>query len=158
MLAAEGTVIPPAGPGSIGYVIAAYNNFEMIKVGGADRQLFGLEWAYRGACPRTRVCAPSGFDAAACFAVRTDRGSSPAYVLRCLAGRQFTPSARQVSPVRSGQAFVSIRTITASPFGDGRLYNGGYDCNFHAADGAAWIGASTLSALHLDNARKAARS
>jgi hypothetical protein len=31
-----------AGAGSIDYVIAAYNNFETIKVGRADRQLFGL--------------------------------------------------------------------------------------------------------------------
>jgi hypothetical protein len=119
-------------------------------------QLFGLEWDYRSGCPAARVCAPSGFDAVACFAVRFDRGSSPAYVLRCLSGRRFAPSAKQVSPVRSGQAFVSVRTIKPSPFGDRRLYYGGYDCNFHPADGAAWIGSSTLSALHLGNARKAA--
>jgi hypothetical protein len=90
--------------------------------------------------------------------VRTDRGPSPAYVLRCLGGRRFTPSAAQPSPVRSGQAFVSIRTIKPSPFGENRLYYGGYDCNFHPADGTAWIGASTFSATQLDNPRKAATS
>ena len=51
---------------------------------------------------------------------------------------------------------MATRTIKASPFGDGRLYYGGYDCNFHPADGAAWIGVSTLSATQLDNPRKAA--
>ncbi len=158
MLAAEGTAVPAAGTGSIGYVIAAYNNFETTTVDGRSRQLFGLEWAYPGRCPATRICAPSGFDAAACFAVRSDYASPPAFVLRCLTGRQFTPAATQVSPVRSAQAFVSIRTITRSPFGDGRLYYGGYDCNFHPADGAAWIGSSTLSAVHLDTSRKAAAS
>jgi hypothetical protein len=83
--------------------------------------------------------------------VRTDQGSSPTYSLRCLSGPQFKPSASQPSPVRSGQAFVSIRTIKASPFGNGRLYYGGYDNDFHPSDGAAWIASSTLSALRLGN-------
>jgi hypothetical protein len=149
MLSIEDTAVPATGPGSIGYVIAAYNNFETIRADGADRQVFGLEWSYRGGCAPSRICAPSGFDAAACFAVRTDRGSRPGYLVRCLGGPRFTASALQRSPVRAGQAFVSIRTIKRSPFGDGRLYYGGYDCNFHPADGAAWVGASTLGALHL---------
>src|SRR5262249_18944167 len=63
-------------PTPIAYVIAAYNNFETITLGGARRQLFGLEWSYGGRCPSSRICAPSGFDAAACFAVRTDRGNA----------------------------------------------------------------------------------
>ena len=129
------------GPQSIGYVIAAYNNFETVTVGGGERQLFGIEWNYVGGCPATRTCAPSSFDAAACFGVRADR-AQPTYALRCLGGRAFKPAATQVSPVRSGQAFVAIRTIKLSPFGDGRLYYGGYDCNFQPADGAAWIGSS----------------
>ena len=158
MLADEGTAIPARGSHSIGYIIAAYNNFETIRVAGGSRQLFGFEWGYRGGCPTTRPCAPSGFDAAACFAVRTDQGRSPGYVLRCLGGRQFTPPSSQPSPVHSGQAFVAIRTIKTSPFGDGRLYYGGYDCDFHPADGAAWIGSSTLGALRLTAPRKAATS
>ncbi len=40
-------------------------------------------------------------------------------------------------PVRSGQAFVSIRSILPSPFGDGRIYYGGYDCNFSRLERAA---------------------
>ena len=141
---------------TIDYVIAAYNNgdFQTIKVGGGDRQAFGFEWAYLGGCPATRTCGPTAFgaatfDAAACFAVRTDQGPSPTYVLRCLSGPQFKLSAKPGKPIRSGQAFVSIRTIVPSPFGDGRLYYGGYDCNFYPADGTAWIATSTLSALHL---------
>ena len=158
MLAADGTVSPATGRGSVGYVIAAYNNFETIRIAGRYRQFFGLEWAYRRGCPTTRICAPSGFDAAACFAVRTDRTPSPTYVVRCLTGRQFAPSVAQPSPVGSGQAFVSIRTVKPSPFGDGRLYYGGYDCNFHPADGAAWIGTSAPAAVGLDSPVKAAHS
>ena len=156
MLAAQGTTVPASGQGSISYVIAAYNNFETIKAGGLTRQFAGLEWGYRGRCPATRACGPTSFgvttfDAAACFAVRTDHGPSPSYVLRCLSGPGFTPSAKPGNPIRSGQAFVSIRTIKPSPFGDGRLYYGGYDCNFYPADGTAWAGSSTLRAVHLDH-------
>ena len=42
---------------------------------------------------------------------------------------------------------MSIRTIVPSPFGDSRLYFGGYDCNFYPADGTAWIATSPLDAL-----------
>jgi hypothetical protein len=41
-----------------------------------------------------------------------------------------------------------VRTREPSPFGDGRLYCGGYDCNFYPADGTAWIGASTLASIN----------
>lgn len=145
MLATEGTTIPATGKGSIDYVIAAYNNFETMNIDGSTRQLFGLEFGFSGGCPKTQICASSGFDASACFAIRTDGGGLPTYVLRCLSGSQFTPSQKQPSPVRSGQAFVSIRTIKPSPFGDGRIYDGGYDNDFHPADGAAWIASSTRS-------------
>jgi hypothetical protein len=153
MLATQGTTVPAAGRGAIGYLIAAYNNFETIQVGGVKRQAFGLEWNYHGHCPTTRTCTPSSWDAAACFALRTDQGRSLTYVLRCLSGPQFRPAAKPGTPVRSGQAFVSIRTIAPSPFGDGRLYYGGYDCNFYPADGTAWIADSTLSDLHLSVGR-----
>jgi hypothetical protein len=165
MLAAQGTTVPASGQGSINYVIAAYNNFETIKVGGVIRQFFGFEWGYQGGCPATRKCGPTSFgvgtltfDAAACFAVRTDQGASPAYALHCLSGPDFTPSAKAATPIRSGQAFVSIRTIKLSPFGDGRLYYGGYDCNFSPADGTAWIASSTVSALHLGDGANAVAS
>jgi hypothetical protein len=149
MLASQGTTVPASGAGSIDYVIAAYNNFETIDVGGSSHQLFGLEFSFSGGCPARQICAPSGFDASACFAVRTDSDGSPRFVLRCLSGPQFKPSKRQPSPVQPGQAFVSIRTIKSSPFGDGGIYYGGYDNDFHAADGAAWIGSSTSTALRL---------
>lgn len=159
MLAAQGTPVPTNGRGSIDYVIAAYNNFTTVKIGGVDRQLFGIEHAYLGGCPPGRICGPTAFgaatfDAAACFAIRTDRGSSPSYTLRCLSGPDFRLSAQPGKPIRSGQAFVSIRTIVPSPFGDGRPYYGGYDCNFYPADGAAWIASSTPNALHLGNTQK----
>jgi hypothetical protein len=152
MLASQGTAVPTAGSGSIAYVIAAYNHFATIKVGGDERQAFGFEWGYQGACPPTRTCGPTAFgvvtfDAAACFAVRTDTGGRPTYVPHCLSGPGFAPSGRTGSPIRSGQALVSIRTIEPSPFGDGRLYYGGYDCNFYPADGTAWIATSALSSI-----------
>ncbi len=154
MLASEGTRVPAAGNGSIGYVIASYNDFTTLKTGGAIRQVFGFEWGYQGSCPRAEKCGPVAFgtmhfDASACFAIRTDNGTSQAYTLRCLDGPDFTLSGTVGNPIRSGQAFVSIRTILPSPFGDGRLYYAGYDCNFFPADGTAWAGSSTLNALRL---------
>lgn len=156
MLATQGTTIPATGRGSIVYVIAAYNNgdFQSIDSDGVDRQVFGFEWGYQGACPATQKCGPiaSGiahFSSTACFAIRTDQANSPTYALRCLSGRTMTPTARVSQPIRSGQAFVSIRSIVPSPFGDGQLYYGGYDCNFYPADGTAWVASSALGSLHL---------
>ena len=147
MLAAQGTPVPTSGRGSVAYVIAAYNNFEPITVGGADEHTFGFEWGYQGACPPTRHCGPKAlgavtFDAAACFGVRADQGRAPTYGLHCLSGRDFMPTAT-TSPIRAGQAFVSIRSIEPSPFGDGLIYYGGYDCNFFPADGTAWVARSS---------------
>jgi hypothetical protein len=155
MLAAEGTTIPAKGTGSIQYVIAAYNNFTTVRVGGAVRQVFGFEWGYEKTCPATRTCGPTAFgsidfDAHACFAIRTPTRSSAAYQLRCLAGSSFNPPGRPATgPIRYTDAFVSIRTIAPSPFGDGRLYYGGYDCNFYPADGTAWVARATVRALHV---------
>jgi hypothetical protein len=154
MLSARGTDLPATGAGSIGYVIAAYNNFETVSIDGAKRQVFGFEWAYAGGCPPGRRCGPTAFaaahfDAAACFAIRTDHESSPNYQLHCLSGSDLTPTATADNPIRSGQAFVSIRTIKPSPFSNGGLYYGGYDCNFYPADGTAWIASSRPSALHI---------
>jgi hypothetical protein len=52
-------------------------------------------------------------------------------------------------PIRSGQAFVSIRSIVPSPFSRNQIYYGGYDCNFYPADGTAWVASSTLSSLRI---------
>jgi hypothetical protein len=157
MLAAQGTNVPATGTGSIGYVIAAYNDFQTVRIDGRDRQVFGFEWAYAGRCPSTRTCGPTAFggatfDAAACFAVRTDRGDTPSYVPRCLGGPDFAATGVTTPPIHAGQAYVSIRTIEPSPFRDARLYYGGYDCNFFPADGTAWIASSSLRAVVPDNA------
>ena len=156
MLATQGTRVPATGRGSIAYVIAAYNNgdFQTITAGGVGDQVFGFEWGYQGACPASQKCGPiaSGivhFNAAACFAVRSDQAQSPTYSLRCLSGPTLTPSSSVSKPIRSGQAYVSIRSILPSPFADGRVYYGGYDCNFYPADGTAWVASSTLASLHL---------
>ncbi len=151
MLAAQGTTLPATGRGSIVYVIAAYNNFEPLNVAGAVDHAFGFEWGYQGACPPTRHCGPRAlgatvFDAAACFGVREDLGREPTYGLQCLSGPDFRPTPT-TSPIRAGQAFVSIRTIAPSPFGDGRVYFGGYDCNFFPADGTAWIATSSSRSI-----------
>ena len=161
MLAAQGTIIPTTGRGSIAYVIAAYNNgdFQTIKTGGDDRQVFGFEWGYEGVCPSPQKCGPIAsnvvhFNASACFAIRTDQKQPPTYTLRCLSGPALTPSATVSKPIRSGQAFVSIRSIVPSPFADGQIYYGGYDCNFYPADGTAWVASSALSALHPSTSSK----
>ena len=75
------------------------------------------------------------------------RGQSPTYALRCLSGPTVTPIGAGVQAHPLGQAFVSIRSIVPSPFADGRIYYGGYDCNFYPADGTAWVATSTLSSL-----------
>jgi hypothetical protein len=156
MLASQGTTVPAAGRGSISYVIAAYNNFVTVTIGGITRQLFGFEWGYKQQCPPTRICGPVTFgathyDAAACFAIRTSQGPSVSYAIRCLSGPAFTLTRQPGTPIRSGQAFVSIRTIALSPFGNGQLYYGGYDCNYYPADGTAWIASAPLEALHLNS-------
>ena len=160
MLAEEGTAVPVSGKGSIVYVIAAYNRFTTVGIGGVTSQLIGFEWAYAGSCPQTRVCGPisarsAEYDAAACFAVRTGSSGTPVYILRCLSGPDFEPTGRSTPPIRAGQAYVSIRTIAASPFGDGRIYYGGYDCNFYPADGTAWVASSTALALHIGPSSRA---
>lgn len=154
MLAGHGTTIPSSGSGSIGYVIAAYNNgeFDTVKIDGANRQIFGFEWGYLGGCPPTRKCGPTAlklvtFDAAACFAIRTDSGNIQTYALHCLDGPDFALPGKVSNPIRAGEAFVSIRTTQLSPFGDGRFYLGGYDCDFHPADGTAWVATSSLGDL-----------
>ncbi len=161
MLAAQGAIIPASGRGSIAYVIAAYNNgdFQTMKIGGVDRQMFGFEWGYQGVCPAKQKCGPiaSGvvhFNASACFAIRTDQRTSPTYSLRCLGGPTLSPSAKVSKPIRSGQAFVSIRSILPSPFSGGQIFYGGYDCNFYPADGTAWVASSALSSLHLSTSSK----
>jgi hypothetical protein len=164
MLAEDGASVPASGKGSIVYVIAAYNRFTTVRIAGVTRQLVGFEWAYAGPCPTTRTCGPisarlAQFDAAACFAVRTGSSGTPNYVLRCLSGSDFKPTGRSGPPIRAGQAYVSIRTIALSPFGDGRIYYGGYDCNFYPADGTAWVASSTTRALRLSaSGRTAARA
>jgi hypothetical protein len=161
MLASSGTTVPTSGTGSVGYVIAAYNNgdFQTVELDGKTRQVFGFEWGYVGSCPQTRTCGPVAFkaihfDAHACFAIRTPSRSTQSYETHCLSSPGFTPSGPVTTPIRAGQAFVSIRTIVPSPFGDGRLYYGGYDCNFNPADGTAWVGTSTLGAIHVGSIRK----
>jgi hypothetical protein len=153
MLLGEGYAVPASGPRSIAYVIAAYNNFTPITTGRTTAQIFGLEWGYAGGCPPRRICGPvaphgSAFDAAACFAIRTQHGGSPpAYGLRCLSGPDFTLHSQPSKPIRAGQAFVSIRTIALSPFARDQVFYGGYDCNFYPANGTAWVASSTLSAI-----------
>lgn len=161
MLSNNGTAIPVGGTGSVGYVIAAYNNgdFQTVKLDGKSRQIFGFEWGYVGSCPPTRNCGPIAFgaihfDAAACFAIRTPSESAQGYQIHCLSGPDFKVSGKVSNPIRAGQAFVSIRTIVPSPFGDRRLYYGGYDCNFHPADGTAWVATSSVGAIHLSSAKK----
>lgn len=159
MLASEGYDVPASGKRSIAYVIAAYNNFTTITTGSINVQVFGFEWAYAGGCLPRRICGPTShhavaFDAAACFAIRAERGDSPpAYGPRCLSGPEFTLASQPTTRIRNGQAFVSIRTIAPSPFSHDQLFYGGYDCNFYPANGTAWIASSTLSAIRIGDVR-----
>jgi hypothetical protein len=158
MLLSEGYNVPASGPRSIVYVIAAYNDFTTVVTGSSTALLFGFEWAYAEGCLPRRVCGPvsahgTSFDAAACFAIRTQRGDSPpAYGMRCLTGRDFVLHHQPATPIQSGQAFVSVRTIAPSPFSSDQVFYGGYDCNFYPANGTAWVASSSLSAIRIDAA------
>ncbi len=136
------------------YVITAYNEFSPVKrttrgAGGGNEgrrgpaHLFGVEWNYVGlACPPERSCQPQrGFDAGACIFLRWPaKGSAdPRYDFRCLGGPEFQPASVVPVPVTRGDAFVAVRTFRMSPFGDRRLYVGGFDANFVPADDTAWI-------------------
>jgi hypothetical protein len=52
---------------------------------------------------------PTHFDAAACFAIRTGAGPSPAYAIRCLSGPDFSLTGQPGNPIRSGQANAASR-------------------------------------------------
>ncbi len=103
MLVEDGAAVPATGRGSIVYVIAAYNRFTTVRIGGVTRQLIGFEWAYAGRCPPTRTCGPISARSPsstrpACFAVRTGSSGTPAYILRCLSGSDFKPTGRSGAP------------------------------------------------------------
>lgn len=129
-----------AGPGSVDYVIPAYNDLLQVADGV---HLTGVEWSYAlGACPITRTCQPQRtFDAQACLLRRddTDGRSEPRWSLWCLAG-EATPAAAIDDPVQGGQAFVAVRALQMAPWEDGQLWMAGYDANFVPSVGTGWVG------------------
>jgi hypothetical protein len=132
--------VATTGPGSIGYVIPAYNDLLPIAEGV---HLTGVEWSYAlGACPSTRTCQPQRtFDAQACLLRRDDpdgRGE-PRWSLRCLAG-EATPAAIVDDPVQGGQAFVAVRALQVAPWAPDQLWLAGYDANFVPSAGTGWVG------------------
>lgn len=144
-LAVLGSSLPTSGRGSVGYVIAAYNDFLPLDA-GAGRVAYGVEWAYEGsnACPATRVCAETAdFDTAACFVIRTG-GATPTHSLRCLSGSAFLPRPSGATPMTAGEGFVAIRTIAPSPWSPNEYYFGGYDANSIASIGTAWAARASL--------------
>jgi len=144
-LRAWGHDVPADGRGSVGYIIAAYNEWLRLDDG---RLLTGIEWAYQGAsaCPATRRCLPErDFDAAACLLLRAPGAT---WSLECLGGALDGVQGPPVTaPVTYGEAFVAPRTMRVSPFDPARLVVAGYDANFVPADGRAWIGALELACL-----------
>ena len=116
MLATQGTTVPATGAGSIDYVIAAYNNFETDEVGGVERQLFGFEWALSRVLPADAdLRMPRPFFRCSGVLRRPYRSRTVARPMSCVASAaRVHPLRHQVSnPIRSGQAFVSIRTHRA---------------------------------------------
>lgn len=132
--------VAATGPGSIGYVIPAYNDLLPVAEGV---HLTGVEWSYAlGACPSTRTCQPQRtFDAQACLLRRDDpdgRGE-PRWSLWCLAG-EATPAAIVDDPVQGGQAFVAVRALQVAPWAPDQLWLAGYDANFVPSAGTGWVG------------------
>ena len=131
--------VPLDGPGAVGYVIPAYN--EWIDVGGGVH-LTGVEWNYRlGACPTTRSCQPQRtFDAAACVLRRVTgpAADEPAWSMVCLGG-EAQPAGVVDDPVQQGQAFVAVRAMRQAPWDLDELWFAGYDANFVPAVGTGWL-------------------
>ena len=144
-LRAWGHAIPAAGPGSVGYTIPAYNEFDEI---GDGVIVAGVEWSYdAGACPSTRRCQPERtFDAQACLLRRTLGAGAPNWQLRCLAVPDASPDPIP-DPVPSGAAIVAVRSIRIAPWNPGELWLAGYDSNFVPALGTGWTATLPLAAL-----------
>jgi hypothetical protein len=76
-------------------------------------------------------------------------------VLAGLDGTQKSPAkyivrhqgkwSKRAIPAIASHPMVSIRTIIASPHGEGSIYWGGYDCNNHPSSDTAWIATSTFA-------------
>lgn len=123
---------------SVGYVIGAYNELLPVDLGGAAH-VFGVEWSWRPQCIAGRTCSQGPWDDAACFFVRRESASGPAYTFHCLDGPDFRRTGTNSRPIRNAQAFVAIRTLQPSPFESNTLLAGGYDCNSVSSEGTAWI-------------------
>ena len=123
----RGHPVPASGNGSIGYVIAAYNDFDHGEDRRAVRQLFGFERRVPGQVP-ARVSVRPGrirrgqFGASACFAVRTDDGVHLAglYTAVC-SGPDFTASGeagnRHPRPgicIRSSYQALPVRRVAST--------------------------------------------
>jgi hypothetical protein len=91
-------------------------------------------------------------------ASRADQGQSPTHKLRASAGQHLRHRPR--CPNQSAQAKPScpIRSILSPPFVGGRIYYGGYDCNFYPADRTARVASSTLGCLHFSVSSKGRHS
>ena len=166
MLATQGTVIPATGRGSIAYVIAAYNNgdFQSMRIGGVDRQVFGFEWGYQGVCPTTQKCGPiaSGvvhFNAKRLLR-RADRSGPIADLHVALserAQRDAVSRGLEAHPLRAGlRLHPQHRALTVSQ--TARSTTRGYDCNFYPADGTAWVATSLRNSLRLSVPAKGTQS
>ncbi len=129
--------LPAEGPGSVGYVIPAYN--ELVEM-GEGLHMTGVEWNYRQlACPPDRTCQPQRtFDAAACVLRRQVDAGEPVWEMACLGG-DATPGGEVEDPVEQGQAFVAVRVLRPAPWDPEELWLVGYDANFVPALGTGWL-------------------
>jgi hypothetical protein len=144
------TPIPVEGPGSVAYVIAAYNELRPLRLGDEDVYVFGVEIGYRGGCAPGRFCQPRqglAYDVAACFFVRRERAGQPSYDFACLDGPDFRIDRAPPRVPTQATAFVAVRALSGDPFGQGLVYAGGYDCNGVRSDGTAWLATFPLTAL-----------
>jgi hypothetical protein len=143
-LRAWGHQVPSIGPGAVGYVIPAYNDFTAV----GDVWLAGVEWSYAAAgCPATRRCQPQRtFDAQACILRRATPAGSPLWELRCLAPPPDVPTVVP-DPVPGGAALVAVRALRPAPWAPDELWLAGYDANFVPSIGTGWVARMPIAAL-----------
>jgi hypothetical protein len=71
-------------------------------------------------------------------------------------GRLFAATGQWENPGPSAFGQILVKRSKTSP--GGQIHHDGYDCNFHPADGTAWVASSTLSSLRLSTESKGRHS
>jgi hypothetical protein len=109
---------------AIPYTLGAYNQFEPFVHPHTGETVHVI--GFQGTAPGLGSQLWNNFYAGAMYAVRT---ADQTYTLHEVNGIYDA----------SKPVLIAPRTFATSPFGDNRIYVGGYDANFNESDNMAWI-------------------